>query len=164
MDSNVLNHDIVTEILWHLPLTSLLRLRSVCKSWRDHIDSQAFRKWHIQQHASGGSDDKLLVQFSFQQGGVSELSMFSLHNGKLYSNFLPASQDILDYHLKLGLDTTEAARRAQIAGPANGVICIYYRDSDSPVAIKPVEKKGGRETEEENFSNSSISTISVAKE
>ncbi|KAL1543040.1 putative F-box protein [Salvia divinorum] len=134
MDSNVLNHDIVTEILLHLPLTSVLRLRSVCKSWRDHMDSQVFRKWHIQQHAGGG-DDTLLVQFSFRQGGVSELSMFSRRNGKLYSKFLPASQDILDYHLKRRFDTTKAARRAQIAGPANGLICIYYSDSRAPVAV-----------------------------
>ncbi|KAG6435414.1 hypothetical protein SASPL_100287 [Salvia splendens] len=130
MDSNLLNHDVVTEILLHLPFTSLLRFRSVCKSWRDHIDSEAFKKSHIHHHAH--DDGTLLVQFSFREDGVSELSMF---NGKLHNNSLPASQKILDYHLKLGLDTRDAVRRTLISGPANGLICIYYRASDSPVAV-----------------------------
>ncbi|XP_047979522.1 putative F-box protein At3g21120 [Salvia hispanica] len=134
MDSNLLNHDIVTEILLHCPFTSLLRFRSVCKSWRDHIDSKPFRKSHIQHHAgdSDSDDDTLLVQFSLREDGVPELSMF---NGKLHNNSLPASQEILDYHLKLGLDPTDAVQRAVITGPSNGLICIYYRATDAPIAI-----------------------------
>ncbi|KAL1533786.1 putative F-box protein [Salvia divinorum] len=101
MDSSP-NDDVVTEILLHLPFTSLLRSRSSCKSWRDQIDSQPFRKLHIQQHADD-DDDRLLVQFSFRQEGVSELSMFSWNSSKLYNNFAPASQEILDNHLKVGI-------------------------------------------------------------
>ncbi|XP_047979513.1 putative F-box protein At3g21120 [Salvia hispanica] len=127
MDSNLLNHDVVTEILLHCPFTSLLRFRSVCKSWRDHIDSEAFRKSHIQHHADD-DNTRLLVQFSFRQDGASEVSMF---NEKLHNNFLPASQEILDYH-----HTTDAVcHDAQVAGPSNGLICAYYRNSDAPVAV-----------------------------
>ncbi|XP_047979527.1 F-box/kelch-repeat protein At3g06240-like [Salvia hispanica] len=134
MDSNFPNHDVVTEILLHLPFTPLLRFRSVCKSWRDHIDSEAFRKSHIHHHANDDRDDEtLLVQFSFREDGVSELSMF---NGKLHNNVLPAPQEILDYHLKLGLDTREVdVRCALISGPSNGLICAYYRATDAPIAV-----------------------------
>ncbi|XP_047979514.1 putative F-box protein At3g21120 [Salvia hispanica] len=129
MDSNLLNHDVVTEILLHLPFTSLLRFRSFCKSWRDHIDSKPFRKSHIHHHAHDDDDDNtLLVQFSFREDGVSEVSMF---NGKLHNNSLPASQEISDYY-----HTTDiAVCHAQIAGPSNGLICAYYTDPDAPVAV-----------------------------
>ncbi|KAG6435416.1 hypothetical protein SASPL_100289 [Salvia splendens] len=120
----------------HLGLVGLRVQVAVCKSWRDHIDSEDFRKSHIHHHAH--DDGTLLVQFSFREDGVSELSMF---NGKLHNNSLPASQKILDYHLKLGLDTRDAVRRTLISGPANGLICIYYMASDSPVASKLDEKK-----------------------
>ncbi|XP_047979512.1 F-box/kelch-repeat protein At3g06240-like [Salvia hispanica] len=127
MDSNLLNHDVVTEILSHCPFTSVLRFRSVCKSWRDHIDSEAFRKSHILHHADDDRDgETLLMQFSFRKHGVPELSVFT---GKLHSNSLPPSQEISDY---LAADST---CHAQIAGPANGVICVYYRASGSPVAV-----------------------------
>ncbi|KAG6435437.1 hypothetical protein SASPL_100311 [Salvia splendens] len=54
-----------------------------------------------------------------------------MFNGKLYNNSLPASQEISDYL------TTDAAcgYHAQIAGPSNGLICVYYRVSDAPVAV-----------------------------
>ncbi|XP_047952551.1 putative F-box protein At3g21120 [Salvia hispanica] len=135
MDSNFPNHDVVTEILLHCPFTSLLRFRSVCKSWRDHIDSEPFRKSHIHHHANDDRDDEtLLVQFSFRKHGVPELSVF---NGKLHNNSLPATQEILDYHLKHGLDTREVdVRCALISGPSsNGLICAYYRATDAPIAV-----------------------------
>ncbi|KAF3785309.1 F-box protein [Nymphaea thermarum] len=61
-DSNWLPMEIVTEILSRLPPEPLLRFRSVCKSWRDLIDSHDFiHNLHLPR-SRASSPTKLLYQ------------------------------------------------------------------------------------------------------
>ncbi|XP_057788388.1 F-box protein At5g49610-like [Salvia miltiorrhiza] len=142
MDPIPSNNDVVTEILLHLPTKSLLRFRAVCKSWRDSIDSRAFRKSHTQQHEEEeDDDDTALLQFSFHRDRVSQLSMMFPPNGSSYNNF-PALAEFFDDHLKPAVTLTETGREVtergsfvRIVGPVNGLICIHHRNSNGPIAV-----------------------------
>ncbi|XP_074364465.1 F-box/kelch-repeat protein At3g23880-like [Apium graveolens] len=50
--------DLWTEILLRLPIKSLLRFKSVCKSWFSIISSHRFAKSH---HAIAGTDDQVVI-------------------------------------------------------------------------------------------------------
>ena len=52
-----MNNYVVTEVLLHLPVESLLRFRAVCKFWCDIIDCTPFRKLHTDLHTNNNNDN-----------------------------------------------------------------------------------------------------------
>ncbi|KAH6770379.1 hypothetical protein C2S52_015182 [Perilla frutescens var. hirtella] len=133
MASSWANKDVVTEILLNLPVKSLLRCRSVCKFWRDVIDSPTFRKSHVQQQATNNNkDDTVFVQFSFLQSGVWELSIKFLDNWKSYNDFPAFKEFFKDY---MSEPYSYHSFFLRVAGPVKGLICFHCPRLDEPYLI-----------------------------
>ncbi|XP_074284318.1 putative F-box protein At4g17200 [Silene latifolia] len=66
--NNELCEDLWTQIIARLPVTTLLILRSVCKSWCSIIEDPSFMQIHIKQYHNGSHYDKTkLISFRFNK-------------------------------------------------------------------------------------------------
>ncbi|KAL0413885.1 UNVERIFIED_CONTAM: hypothetical protein Sradi_1590200 [Sesamum radiatum] len=83
------NDDILNEILSYLPVKSLLRFKTVRKSWHDIIVSWAFMKQHLQNYCNNCSNNngilvrvydgyqKVVQLFIFNSGGKPSVEVYS---------------------------------------------------------------------------------------
>ncbi|KAL1568076.1 putative F-box protein [Salvia divinorum] len=114
----IMNNDVVTEILLHLPVQSLLRFRSVCKFWADVIDSRYFRKLYTQNNDNNKADDKVYLQFSLSNGQI-----------RVQHNQKSLISDESDHFKGIGVG------RVRLHGPVKGLICIECTNLGLPIAI-----------------------------
>lgn len=122
-----LNNDVVTEILLRLPVHSVLRFKSVCKSWCNIIDSSTFRESHRQNQSKNNEDETLLLQFTntCNTDCTWDVSTYNTGNGKYRKSF-PAITEFLN---------DKGWANFLVAGPVNGLICMYnetpYSEGDA---------------------------------
>ncbi|KAL5717336.1 hypothetical protein ACHQM5_010357 [Ranunculus cassubicifolius] len=95
--------DIITNILSHLPVKSLLRFKSVSKSWYSLINDQKFIKSHLNR-AIEGNNINIMIRHSY-------LSTID------YDSSFDIAKDI-DYPFKTSIYGVE------ILGSCNGLVCI----------------------------------------
>ncbi|KAI3470226.1 hypothetical protein Pfo_026889 [Paulownia fortunei] len=117
MDHRLPNDDVVTEILSHLPVQSLLRFKTVSKSWHNIIDSSSFAKLHVRNYCNNNdNNDSVFLRFFYGKTENWELSIMFPDCGKLYGEF-PDIQEFLKNNIKIG--------SPRVFGPVNGLICIH---------------------------------------
>ncbi|XP_047963545.1 putative F-box only protein 11 [Salvia hispanica] len=132
-----MNNDVVTEILLHLPVRSLLKFRAVCKFWCDVIDSTRFCELHNELHINNNNDndkadDAVCIQFTcVENSGELKLSTELIYNGFLISFDLP-SFDLEDRRIM-----EDPNRCLEVAGAVKGLICISDVHISSIVVCNP---------------------------
>ncbi|XP_057503963.1 F-box/kelch-repeat protein At3g23880-like [Actinidia eriantha] len=120
MDSqkfSYLTRDITVEILWRLPVNSLLRFRSVCKSWRSLISHPQFDKTHIGLVSTNTDfrNDRLILRHRCHCPVLKSSSLYSA----LYEQ--PDIAVALDYPFK-----GDKRFVYVVVGSCNGLVCIGY--------------------------------------
>ncbi|XP_058185595.1 putative F-box protein At3g24700 [Rhododendron vialii] len=137
-----LSEDLLMEILWRLPVKSLLQLKSVCKNWYALIQSPNFVYLHHDRAASiaaAENTDCLLVK-RFLNGG----------EGGVTLSFVPNETPVEDIDISsTGLDI----KHLQILGPCNGVVCLTRFSSSSPIVLCNPSIKEFRVLPEPSYKN-----------
>lgn len=122
MVNPVLPHELILEILSHLPVKPLLRFKCVCKSWNSLISDPQFAKLHLHRSSAKTADfTRLRFMFStiILDSGRRYASSFSVSS--LIQNPSPnlaAPQNSL-YELKNGVSVAD-----RVFGSCNGLISI----------------------------------------
>ncbi|KAM3302445.1 F-box/kelch-repeat protein like [Capsicum chacoense] len=99
--------EILTEILSRLPIKSLLRFKSVLKSWSSLISSPEFTKYHLSLSANNNKD--------YTNHSV----MWSIAQPEVNLKECPIMEETnLDYHMK------NSSISCVIEGSVNGLICL----------------------------------------
>ncbi|XP_076948047.1 F-box/kelch-repeat protein At3g23880-like [Bidens hawaiensis] len=145
--SSVLTHltEIIVEILLRLPVESLLRCKSVCKSWCSLISDPHFVKSHFAISTRNNYYRQHRLVFSTGQG--EKLKTCSLHhvlydnnnnnnNNNNYNNSINNALD-LDYPFK------HSNNPVKIVGCCNGLVCILV-DKDALFMWNPSTRKSYR--------------------
>ncbi|KAF3674659.1 putative F-box/kelch-repeat protein-like isoform X2 [Capsicum annuum] len=110
--------ELITEILLRLPVKSLLKFTSVCKSWLSLISSPEFVKNHLLLSATNKDYNHHGVMFNFarlcepKQQGIKDCSLTSLLNHPVTEAF------DLDYPDKTLGDFP------RLVGSVNGLVCL----------------------------------------
>ncbi|KAM3326670.1 hypothetical protein P3S67_001796 [Capsicum chacoense] len=107
-----LPEDLITETLLRLPVKSLLKFRSVSKSWLSLIRSPEFVKNHLLLSATNKDYKHHSLMF---KNGFKDCSLTAL----VYVSFVEVNN--LDYPGK------NLKGRPQIVGSVNGLICLAIR-------------------------------------
>ncbi|KAK3015961.1 hypothetical protein RJ639_007074 [Escallonia herrerae] len=107
-----LPEDVVTEILLLLPVKSLLRCKSVCKSWYTLITKPSFTTAHLNCNAALKRNDCILIKRFLQESNKSVLSILS---NEISSDDQVPSTEIIIPHSNHFL---------QMLGPSNGIACL----------------------------------------
>ncbi|KAH7845911.1 hypothetical protein Vadar_007341 [Vaccinium darrowii] len=113
-----LPEDVSTEILSRLPLKSLLRFKSACKTWRDLIQNPNFISLH--HNRSTKNDDCLLVK-RFLSDDIRD-SVFSL-----VSDEKAPVCDLVDLFSATGANVWDL----DLLGSCNGVVCIASKSASN---------------------------------
>ncbi|XP_042016418.1 F-box protein At5g65850-like [Salvia splendens] len=120
-----INEDVLIEIMLRLPIKSLLRLRTVCRFWRDVIDSPYFRKLHT-LNDNNLPDDTVYIQISFDHDDDIKPNKV-LVNLQLQHNH----KDLMSYeYANIYWELVPT-----IVGSVKGLICINPRNITIPIAI-----------------------------
>ncbi|KAK9016760.1 hypothetical protein V6N11_079254 [Hibiscus sabdariffa] len=106
--------EVTVEILKRLPVKSLLRFRSVCKSWNSLICDPSFISTHLQASLSNNTPFLLL---SYWRNGKDN---FVLH----YDN------DGFEEFKQLQFPAFGCASYSLVLGSFNGLICLHFRKGD----------------------------------
>ncbi|KAL1542061.1 putative F-box protein isoform X1 [Salvia divinorum] len=101
-------------------MKSILRLRAVCRFWRDVIDSQDFRKLHT-LNDNDVPDDTVYIQVSFPIAEPNKVSIKLQHN----------QTKLVSYEYS----HTDGFGQYTIVGSVNGLICISPWLYAVPIAI-----------------------------
>ncbi|KAK6157917.1 hypothetical protein DH2020_012165 [Rehmannia glutinosa] len=108
-----LPEDVILEILSRLPITSLVRFKSVCKSWNGMINNPMFiSKHHKTVSLKEGSE---IVLISRRDNVTNERVISSLRNDGYYT--------FVDQHLPTFLN--DMFGHVRLIGPCNGIVCLY---------------------------------------
>ncbi|KAK4425115.1 putative F-box protein [Sesamum alatum] len=129
-DVLLVSDDVVAEILSHLPVRSLLRFKTVNKSWHDIIDSWAFTKLHLENYCNNCSNNNgILVRVYDGNTKKWKLSTKFLDCSKLCGE-LTLDNDFLELFSK-----TEQSFIPRMVGAIDGLICIYGVRPSTPIAL-----------------------------
>ncbi|XP_058187810.1 F-box protein At3g07870-like [Rhododendron vialii] len=124
MAIETLSEDLLMEILWRLPVKSLLQSKSVCKNWYALIQNPSFISLHHHRAASiaaAQNTDCLLVKRALDGG-----------NGKIILSLIPNETPTEDIDISFtGLDI----EKLQLLGPCNGVVCLIRLALNSTIVI-----------------------------
>lgn len=108
-----LPEDVIVEILSRLPVLSLIRFRSVCKSWNAILNNPSFINKHHQTISSKEGSEILLVS---RRDNVTHKRVISIlrndENAHSVDQDLPTSWKNMFGHVRL-------------VGPCNGIVCLY---------------------------------------
>ncbi|KAF5174913.1 F-box protein cpr1 [Thalictrum thalictroides] len=111
--------DVIFNILLWLPVVSLLRFKSVCKSWCSLIGSSGFITQHL--HLAAKNNDKIIRFDSEQSVNHSCTSFsFSLLSGDKF--------EMCDQIFDLPVPYDRNGGLADIIDTCNGIICLYLPD------------------------------------
>ncbi|KAH0698839.1 hypothetical protein KY284_013054 [Solanum tuberosum] len=110
----VLPEELVTQILLRLPVKSLLKFRSVSKSWLGLISNPEFINTHLSKSANNKdfTHHRFMLSFCLPKYNLKDCSASSL----LYDSVAEA--------LDLEYPTKEIRRSVEIVGSVNGLICL----------------------------------------
>ncbi|KAL6529822.1 hypothetical protein OROGR_015445 [Orobanche gracilis] len=108
-----LSEDVIVEILSRLPVKSLLRSKSVCKSWNGIINNPVFISKHHRTISSKESSKLVLV--SRRDSITNKRVISSLRNDEYYV--------LVDQHVPTFLN--DMFGHVRLIGPCNGIICLY---------------------------------------
>ncbi|CAN0926011.1 F-box protein CPR1 [Linum grandiflorum] len=120
--SDYLPHDVITrEVLFRLPVVSLLRCRSVCKQWRTLIDSPEFINRHI-NHSTTTTMNAVLYLLDENDDGI--YPILHLTGLRRQSSFLlPPPFPYLPAKSPFGEAPT-------VFGSCRGLLCLRYTSTD----------------------------------
>ncbi|XP_058187808.1 F-box/kelch-repeat protein At3g17530-like [Rhododendron vialii] len=143
-----LSEDLLMEILWRLPVKSLLQFKSVCKNWYALIRNPSFISLHHQRAAFIAADentDCLLVK-RFLDGG----------EGAVVLSFVPDQNPVEDIDISsTGLDI----KALRILGPCNGIVCLTRFGLNSPIVLCNPSMKEFRILPQPSYKNDHISNL-----
>uniref|UniRef100_A0A7N2L8U9 F-box domain-containing protein n=1 Tax=Quercus lobata TaxID=97700 RepID=A0A7N2L8U9_QUELO len=108
--SNYLPVEIIEEILVRQPAKSLMRFRSVCKTWYSLISNSRFATAHLAR-----SNQRPSPYFLFDQRGCRGNLRFSLHGNPAID-----SSDFPEFHTPY----EDRYANFKIVGSVNGLICL----------------------------------------
>lgn len=111
-----LPEDVLIQILSRLPVKSLMRFRTACKSWNSLVKSPAFVSKHLENHTNSSTVkniSRLLVCHRDNPTNKRLISLFTNDNLKEF-----VSQDLSPFFdNKFG--------HVRLIGPCNGIVCLY---------------------------------------
>ncbi|GMI79455.1 CONSTITUTIVE EXPRESSER OF PR GENES 1, CONSTITUTIVE EXPRESSER OF PR GENES 30 [Hibiscus trionum] len=111
--SDYMPEEVILKILNRLPVKSLLRFRSVCKSWNTLISHPSFISAHLQASLSNNNTPFLLLKYR--------------KNGK-YGYFLHYDIDGFEEFKQLQFSPFRHAAVYSVVGSCNGLICVLLYD------------------------------------
>ncbi|KAL0298041.1 UNVERIFIED_CONTAM: hypothetical protein Sangu_3165200 [Sesamum angustifolium] len=124
------NGDILSEILSYLPVKSLLRFKTVVKSWQDIIGSWAFVKLHQENYCNNCSNDKGILVRVYDG---------TTYKWKLLTKYIDCSklcrQSMLDADFMEPIRRNEIPFYQRMVGPIDGLICIHRIDRNTVIAL-----------------------------
>ncbi|XP_017259002.1 F-box protein CPR1 [Daucus carota subsp. sativus] len=106
---------LIPEILLHLPVKHLLRIRCVCKPWCSLIDSPSFVKRHLQRNIETNPDSHIILRSCSSGSNFFMADVHSLCNS-------PAVE--IDDPVKTYLSG------AEFLGSCNGIVCLLKNNTD----------------------------------
>ncbi|CAN0907892.1 F-box protein CPR1 [Linum grandiflorum] len=127
--SDHLPDEVITEILLRLPVTSLLRCRSVAKRWRSLIDSPSFTKLQIDHSATTTRNATLFV--------------IAAYYDLLSKNYLNGIRPQTRINLRVPFDIDAPPYNGAtgcILGSCNGLLCFDY-DNSRVLITNPATRK-----------------------
>ncbi|XP_058214524.1 F-box/kelch-repeat protein At3g23880-like [Rhododendron vialii] len=121
--------EITIEILSRLPVKSLLRFKSVCKTWYDLIETPDFISKHLQTHSTLNSTSLLVTNYNreTETHQMSLLSNDGLHNRPINLDFPFLNGRINKYTTGMGY--------FYIVGICNGLVCISFSPYVYPLIL-----------------------------
>ncbi|KAI8557003.1 hypothetical protein RHMOL_Rhmol05G0300000 [Rhododendron molle] len=122
--------DIIIEILSRLPVETLMRFESVCKTWYDLIKTPHFISKHLQTHSTLNSTSLLVTNNNCETDThqISLLSNDGLNNG-------PISLDLPFLNGRINEYTGMNYSYFYIVGICNGLVCIHFSPYVYPLII-----------------------------
>ncbi|GMI79444.1 hypothetical protein like AT3G06240 [Hibiscus trionum] len=111
--SDYMPEEVILKILNRLPVKSLLRFRSVCKSWNSLISHPSFISAHLQASLSNNNTPFLLI-WSIERGIDRGRDNYSLH----YDN------DGFGKFRQLRFPLFDGVSGSSVVGSCNGLICL----------------------------------------
>ncbi|KAL0456531.1 UNVERIFIED_CONTAM: F-box protein [Sesamum latifolium] len=124
------NDDILNEILSYLPVKSLLRFKTVGKSWQDIIGSWAFVKLHLENYCNNCSNN---------QGILVRVYDGNTHKWKLSTKYTDCSklrgESTLDADFMEPIPRNEIPYYPRMVGPIDGLICIHGIRPSTAIAL-----------------------------
>ncbi|CAN0890534.1 F-box protein CPR1 [Linum grandiflorum] len=131
--SDWLPHEIVTEeILFRLPVISLLKFRCVCKQWRTLIDSPDFIKRQILHSVSTTRNAVLFLLDQAYDG---------LYPVPYLAGLRPETSIRLTHRFPGIPPHVNYVHGATIFGSCNGLICLRYLHGDHVLILNPATRK-----------------------
>ncbi|XP_059439385.1 F-box/kelch-repeat protein At3g23880-like [Corylus avellana] len=131
MMAKELPEDLVTQILLRLPVVSLLRFESVCKSWYALITHQHFKGKHL-LHNKKNSNNTLLLPLSTYDDVVPMLSYETLQVSLTQS--LPPPYFVIDEEARCPYSII-------VVGSCNGLVCLFNNYSLQEFIWNPATKE-----------------------
>ncbi|KAL0388063.1 UNVERIFIED_CONTAM: F-box protein [Sesamum radiatum] len=127
----LINDDVVKEILSYLPVKSLLRFKTVVKSWHDIIGSRAFVKLHLENYCNNCSNN---------QGILIRVYDGNTLKWKLSTKFTDCSklrgESTLDGdYIMEPIHRNEIPVCPRMIGPIDGLICIHGLSPNTAIAL-----------------------------
>ncbi|KAK3001050.1 hypothetical protein RJ639_020459 [Escallonia herrerae] len=120
MASGNFPEDVVREILLMLPVKSLLRCKSACKSWYTLITKPSFKSAHFNSNATLKRSHCILVKRVLPEHVPPTESVLSFFNDKINGDDHVPPTEIIIPHFNHFL---------QMVGPCNGIVCLTdHRD------------------------------------
>ncbi|XP_057970857.1 F-box protein CPR1-like [Malania oleifera] len=116
--NDIHEEELLIEILSRLPVKSLVRFNSVCRSWKTLIQSPSFVSAHLSR-SNVNADPPLLVHF------------YSPHAISLLCNRTLVRLENLE------LPPIRKDSSLKILGPSNGIYCFYHCDAGEIVLWNP---------------------------
>ncbi|GFP96390.1 putative F-box protein at3g17490 [Phtheirospermum japonicum] len=108
-----LSEDVIVEILSRLPVNSLLRFKSVCKSWNAIINDPMFVSKHHQTTSLKEYPQVVLIS---RRDDMTNNRVISLLRNDPHHTFM-------DQHLPTFLNDTFG--HVRLIGPCNGIVCLF---------------------------------------
>ncbi|KAH7845378.1 hypothetical protein Vadar_001337 [Vaccinium darrowii] len=141
MEIDKLTEDLLMEILWRLPVKTLLQFKSVCKNWYALIQNPSFIYLHCDRVASTAAaqnTDCLLVKRFLNGGEGVALSL------------VPNETPVEDIDISsTGLDILSL----QILGSCNGVVCLTKFCLNSNIVLCNLSMKEFRVLPQPSYNN-----------
>ncbi|KAI8558429.1 hypothetical protein RHMOL_Rhmol04G0092600 [Rhododendron molle] len=129
--------DLEIEILARLPLVSLFRFKSVCKSWYSHITSPSFVAKHLNQSITNTkiNGDKLLVRLYDHKTKSDKKERYLLLND---------DDRFGDEYLEFKFPFKNPFGYFRVVGSCNGLLCVvddYFTDWPRIIVWNPSTRK-----------------------
>lgn len=106
------SEDVIFEILTRLPVTSLIRFKSVCKLWYSLMKNPSFISKHLHNLSREKNYVRLLIS---RRGNITNKRVVSLSINDTFDVFI--NQDFPSYF-------NDKFGHVRLIGPCNGIVCL----------------------------------------